>query len=100
SELHNNPDHRVTVEEPIKGILLSQYAESMQGVSPADFPHYGRFFWEIADRKEWKYWQSAVEETKSFGGRSLVLWWNDDLRQSVEDGTAYIRGEKAWGKTG
>jgi len=79
SDLLHNPDHIITVEEVIKGTLLSRYADALQGVSPADFPHYGRCFWEISLGGDWKPWQSAVEQTKPYGGRSLALWWNSDL---------------------
>lgn len=95
-----NPDHRITTDEPTKGCLLQEFASSFQGVSPADFPHYGREFWEVLDYRGWKFWQSAVEETKPYGGRSLILWWNTDLFSAVEQGQAFIRGEKAWGKRG
>jgi hypothetical protein len=95
-----NPDHRIIVDEPIDGPLLQVYADSFQGVSPADFAHYGRFFWEVDCGHDWKFWQSTVEKTTLFGGRSLVLWWNEDLAQAVEDGSAFLRGEKAWGKLG
>jgi REP element-mobilizing transposase RayT len=97
---YRNPDHRIIVDEPVTGTLLQQYAASFQGVSPADFPRFGRSFWEVRLAQDWRLWQSAVEETKPFGGRSLVLWWNRGLTDAVEAGQAYIRGEKAWGKQG
>ena len=97
---YGNPDHRILVDAPISGPLLQACADSFQGVSPADFPHYGRSFWEVSVGKEWRFWQSTVEETRPYGGQSLVLWWNRDLLQAVEDGQAFIRGEKAWGKLG
>ncbi len=42
-----NPDARIILAPPEKGQLLERYAEPLQGVSPADFPHYGRCFWEL-----------------------------------------------------
>jgi hypothetical protein len=95
-----NPDHRITIEASGGGPLLSVYAASFQGISPADFAHFGRQFWEVEPHEEWKFWQSAVETTKPYGGRSLVLWWNGDLQRAVANGQAYIRGELAWGKRG
>ena len=80
--------------------LLEKYAMGLQGISPADFPHYGRFFWEVSLGKEWHYWQSTVDEVVHFGGRELVLWWNQDLLDAVAAGQAYIRGKEAWGKVG
>jgi hypothetical protein len=96
----DNPDQRITTDEPTKGPLLQDFASSFQGVSPADYPHFGREFWEVALNPQWRFWQSAVEETKPYGGQSLVLWWNQDLISAVESGQAFIRGDKAWGKRG
>ncbi len=95
-----NPDHRIIVGKPIEGPLLEAYATSFQGVSPADFAHFGRFFWEVQPSGDWRFWQSAVEATKPYGGRSLVIWWNQDLTASVAAGQAFVRGENAWGKKG
>jgi hypothetical protein len=99
-DLLQNPDHRITVHDPVKGTLLSEYADSLQGVSPADFPHYGRNFWEVCLADPWQLWQSAVESTKPFGGRSRVIWWNEDFLHAVDSGVAYVRGRSAWKKLG
>lgn len=95
-----NPDHRITLDESVSGTLLSAYAESFQGVSPADAPKFGRFFWEVETSDDWRWWQSAPQTTEPFGGRSLVLWWSADLRSAFDCGHAYIRGESAWGRWG
>lgn len=95
-----NPDSRIIVDEPIEGPLLEHFASSFQGISPADLARFGRQFWEIKADGAWRYWQSAVEETKAFGGRSLVLWWNEGLLSAVEAGQAFVRGETAWGNLG
>ena len=98
--LYDNPDHRITVELVAGGALLQRYAAALQGVSPADLQRFGRAFWEVCLAKEWRFWQGAVEETKLYGGRSLVLWWNQDLMDAVERGHAFIRGHLAWNKMG
>ncbi|NMB13300.1 MAG: N-6 DNA methylase, partial [Firmicutes bacterium] len=99
-----NPDARVSLDELDSGRLLSAFANSFQGISPADFPHYGRCFWEIAPggiaSPEWSFWQSTVLITQPYGGRELLLWHNADLRRAVEIGKAFIRGQNAWGKAG
>jgi hypothetical protein len=95
-----NPDARITLDPAPSGELLEKYAASYQGISPADFPHYGRCFWEVQPGPEWLHWQSTVEQSVAYGGRELVLWWNEDLRQAVSDGIAFVRGEKAFGKKG
>ncbi|MCX7019637.1 MAG: N-6 DNA methylase [Candidatus Sumerlaeota bacterium] len=95
-----NPDARIAFEEPSNLPLLSKYASGLQGISPADFPHYGRFFWEVCGSNQWEFWQSTIDDTIPFGGRELVLWWNEDLQKAIASGQAYLRGEEAWGKWG
>lgn len=101
SEQLHNPDSRITLEEVSTGPLLETKAISLQGISPADFPHYGRCFWEVdPTEKEWYFWQSTVENTTFYGGRHLVLWMNHDFHQAVSSGSAYLRGQHGWGKWG
>ena len=95
-----HPDCRILLSALDDAPLLEQYASCFQGVSPADFPRYGRFFWEVDLTHEWRFWQGTVDDTVHYGGRELVLWWNDGLRDAVEAGSAFIRGEAAWGKSG
>ena len=95
-----NPDSRLLLSELPDFPLLEKYASSYQGISPADFARYGRTFWELSNFENWRFWQGTVTETITYGGRELVLWWNDDLVRAVEEGTAFIRGEKAWGCKG
>ncbi len=90
----------ITLDEAETETRLEKYAVSLQGISPADFPHYGRMFWEITPGKQWEFWQSSPDGTTLYGGRSKVLWWNKDLKEAVEDGIAYIRGQAGWGKVG
>jgi Eco57I restriction-modification methylase len=95
-----NPDARLLLSSLPKLSLLQEYAISLQGISPADFAHYGRFYWEILNYSEWRFWQSTIEETIHYGGRELVLWWNQDFLDAVDNGNAFIRGEGAWNRKG
>ena len=104
AEQLKNPDARVVLDALDLRKLLSQYADSFQGISPADLPHYGRFFWELAaigqSCPDWHFWQSTVAEHQHYGGRELMLWQNSDFERAVEIGKAYIRGISAWTKPG
>jgi len=96
-----NPDARIVIEDVISEELLSNYSKGLQGISPADLSHYGRFFWEIEIvSEEFNYWQSTVENTVDYGGKELLLWWSRDLKRAIESGFAYVRGDEAWGKKG
>jgi hypothetical protein len=95
-----NPDQRITVDGAVEGALLSQWANAYQGISPADFDRYGRRFWEIANSQSFRYWQSTIDRSVPHGGRSLMLWMSDGLKQAEAAGQAYIRGKEAWGRRG
>ena len=96
-----NPDARIVLEQTENITLLIKYAKGLQGISPADLPHYGRNFWEI-DKKtsEFHYWQSTVSSTTYYGGSELLLWWGKDLENAFKVGVAYLRGQEAWRKKG
>ena len=95
-----HPDCRILLSAFSETPLLDQYADCYQGISPADFAKYGRCIWEIGLSNEWRAWQSTINETTDYGGRELALWWNRDLLEAVESGSAYLRGEAAWGRRG
>lgn len=95
-----NPDSRLLLDSLPDLPLLEHYAEAYQGVSPADFPRFGRNFWEILHVDSFRFWQSTIDNTLPYGGRDLLLWWDRGLEEAVAAGSAFIRGESAWGKGG
>ena len=95
-----NPDRRISVSEGVSGPLLRKYAMAYQGISPGDFPMFGRRFWEGFDESNFRFWQSTVEEISLFSGKSLVLRCDDFLQGAVDAKQAYVRGVQAWGKMG
>ncbi len=98
-----NPDARVILDDPFDASikLLAEFASCPQGLSPADFPHYGRMFWEVDTlRPEYHLWQSTASATVPYGGRHRMLLWNRDLDDAMGSGQAYVRGQAAWGKKG
>ena len=94
-----NPDARITLEADGGKVLLSSYATCLQGISPADFAHFGRLFWEVSELDGWELWAGSPEQTSLFAGRSRILWW-DRLQESIHAGSAAIRGKEAWGRSG
>lgn len=93
-----NPDARIVLEDLPQGILLSQYAEGLQGTSPADTGRLTRKFWEHrALPLGWRFFQSSVRATVNFGGKEDTL----DLRtleDNIEVLGAAIRGRPAWSR--
>ncbi len=94
-----NPDSRISLQVEDASTLLSVYAASLQGISPADLPRYGRLFWEVSDLKQWEFWAGSPEKTSLYGGRSKVLWWTR-LQEAIQAGSSYVRGRDAWGRDG
>ena len=97
-----NPDASVVLERnESAALLLKSYSRSLQGLSPADAPRFGRTFVELsAIGGEWCYWQSTVKDTNHYGGRELTLRFGRDLERAVASGAAYVRGNTAWGQPG
>ncbi|HVB82655.1 MAG TPA: N-6 DNA methylase [Candidatus Binataceae bacterium] len=96
-----NPDHRILFETLEQGELLGKKARAFQGISPADYPRFGRFFWEIPSVDlPWRYWQGSVSSNIPHGGREKILWFGDSLMEEVEEKRAYIRSDAAWGRRG
>ncbi|MDP9766503.1 Eco57I restriction-modification methylase domain-containing protein [Deinococcus enclensis] len=95
-----NPDSRVKLDSSATNELLSKYADSYQGISPADAPKYGRYFWEVGNNEEWVRWQSTPNTGSFHSGYENVLWWSSDLLEAFAGGGAYLRGQAAWGKRG
>ena len=101
SDQLTHPDSRIILDSLAHDSeLLEKYADSLQGLSPADLAHYGRYFWEVILYDEWFFWQSTPDRTIPYGGRYKVLWINDDLKEAVNKGFAYIRGQAAWEQKG
>jgi hypothetical protein len=98
----NNPDFRIALYDTDNDFLLSNQSNSYQGISPADFPRFGRFYWErsIYNINSWIFWQSTARERKHFSGCELMLWIEEVYKKVDLEGTAYIRGEETWGKNG
>lgn len=95
----NNPDARIAFGEGDTGELMLNAVDSYQGISPADFPRFGRNFWEIINiNEDWCFWQSTVNNLIQFGGKELVLWLSEVKIKARTEGTAYIRGIESWNK--
>jgi hypothetical protein len=101
AEQLKNPDARVTLNVELIKTLLESHAFALQGVSPADFPRYGRTYWEsLLLPSTWRLWQSTVESTTPFAGKERCLVWNSGLEEAIAHGAAFIRGEDGWGRRG
>jgi hypothetical protein len=64
-------DSRISLKSISATSLLSDYANTHQGLATGDLPRFGVNFWEVHGfDKAWIPWQGTVSETVEFGGRS------------------------------
>jgi hypothetical protein len=109
SDQLGNPDARISLDEVSRGKRLQNFATYHNGIQTGDYPRFGRCFWENGTRIDgWKWQQTTVLESTTYGGRSYLLRWDGDngefrsfVRERLDgnDG-AWIRGLEAWGKQG
>ncbi|OQX14376.1 MAG: restriction endonuclease subunit M [Thiothrix lacustris] len=97
-----NPDARVALEDSEDIELLTQYANALQGIASADYPYFGRYYWELLDidQIEWVFQQSTVDKTSYFSGKEHVLFWQGGKGSLVQSSSARVQGLDAWSKWG
>ena len=98
--VEEGPEARFTLLTFGKTSRLGEVASASWGVSPADLPRFGRFFWEFGTiRKPWTCWQSSFVKTTPYTGRQLVLNMGPELDAAVDAGKALLRGKEYWGRS-
>lgn len=96
-----NPDLRITLTTIEPGSLLAGRADGLQGIATADYPRFGRCFWERPlPHPDWEFQQSTVPDTVPFGGREHILWWEGGKGALHNTDGVYIRGDRGWRKRG
>lgn len=77
AEQLKNPDARVGLEQITSEVLLERYAFAPQGIKTGDDERWRKCFWEIKEAGNgWQFYQSTVEATNPYGGRSYVIDWS------------------------
>ncbi len=106
-----NPDARISLDEPSTGELLNKYTDAYAGILSGDYSRFGRCFWEMPELLSgWVFQYSTVSTTREFGGCEHVLLWEDGKGQLAEyhaqlaslryASGAWKQGRHAWGKKG
>lgn len=95
-----NPDARIVAVDLVDSTLMSLYSSGLQGIASADYPRYGRNYWEVNlhNQTTWLYQQSTVSETLHFGGKESVLMWENGKGSLALSKSARIQGLEAWSK--
>ena len=96
-----NPDARVTVDEPSSLPRLKRYAAAAEGLSTGDGDRFLCCFWEhpllAAD---WEFYQTSPSSSGSVAGFSSVLFWQGGRGQLSASEAARIQGQIVWGRQG
>lgn len=110
TQLINNPDSRITLEQLENFDPLNNYAKDSSGCLTGDGERFYRCYWEQYLNNDWEYLQSTVVTTAHYHGRSQVIFWQQGkgaLWQLAEQmkGTNHAvqnwkRGQDCWGNNG
>jgi hypothetical protein len=109
SEQLRNPDARITLGAQSDLPMLQEAVTCQTGILNGDSPKFQKFFWEFPTRfSGWAFQQSTVARTIHFGGRELVIFYDEEqghLREDAEIRRSRLhdsdqRGNRLWGKRG
>lgn len=96
-----NPDARVSLDAASNLTLLRKYASGLQGIATADYPRFGRCFWEVPFvGSDWDFHQSTVDETHPYEGKENILFWQRGDGYLASSSQARIQGLAGLGKKG
>ena len=96
-------DSRIVLDELASGEVLSEFANSWQGIATSDDPRFTEQFWEQAGTNaRWHLYVRVPERTDLYCGRSQLVMWEDGNGQmtSICQENAQYRGRSAWGRRG
>lgn len=98
----DNPDCRILLGSDSDLELLSSFASGFQGLASADYPRFGRCYWEVKkiDNINWIFQQSTVKEVCHFGGKTHILYWEGGKGALATSPSARVQGLEAWDKWG
>jgi hypothetical protein len=81
--------------------LLSEFADSVEGLSTGDGDRFRRKAWEVVGRQgNWSRFHIAPDATRLFHGCSELLFWQDGTGELARSEAARIQGNNAWGRSG
>lgn len=98
-----NPDAKFVMSIGSEFVRLSKYGNAYAGIQTGDFELFGRNFWEVELSSDWAYESTTVSSCEHFGGKELVIFWQDFkgiLAERQKKGMSYVRGWSAFGKKG
>jgi hypothetical protein len=99
-----NPDSIIQFENVDPEKRVGKFGFVRGGITSGDSPYFRKHFWEVnCSDSRWAFQQGTVDEIAEFGGRELVLLWENgkgELASRTGGGGATIAGRDAWEKSG
>jgi hypothetical protein len=104
-----NPNYRILFGDPLRGELLSKYADSFLGLGTGDGPRFLRNFWEVAGNGDtWAFQQGSTTRTSDWDGLVSIVYWDravERVRGMTPEERERIHnqdqsGQQAWGRPG
>ncbi len=96
-----DPDCRIVIGDRASGPLLSELAESTEGLSTGDLPRIRRLIWETPHiPKGWAGIQSTPDSTADFQGRAGMIPWHNGSGPMSDIPGARLIGLQVWGRQG
>jgi hypothetical protein len=96
-----NPDSRITFSESKTKVMLSDYADTFEGLTTGDLDRFVGLFWEQGlIGGGWSAFIGNVTKHVSYAGRQQVIYWENGVGALAQSPSSYIKGERAWGEMG
>jgi len=90
-----NTDARIVIDTTSDERLLSQYAESYQGIKTGDDMRRRQLFWEEDIIDNWEFLLSTSSNTQLYNGMSSIINWENQGKDC-----ARLQGIKGWNMLG
>ena len=101
SELQKVPDLKFAFDFGVDTLLLENCASAYQGLATADYPQYGRSFWEVQFfGTSWVTQHGTFKFTQEFVGLENILLWENGKGKLASNTKARIQGFGAHNKNG
>ncbi len=99
--LLRNPDSVISLDQISESPLLSNYADSTNGMHGGDSLRFRFFFWEVEPgNRDWIRFQGTFAPTAPFAGREQIFYWPEDGEIHKQNPAARAQGFQAWGRHG
>ncbi|MBY8044956.1 SAM-dependent DNA methyltransferase [Vibrio fluvialis] len=91
--IKSGPDSRFVIGVDFSEQSIEEQGNCYQGLATADYPSYGRAYWEVPVLGDkWVYQHGTVSESSDFSGMENILLWEGGRGRLSQNPKAVIRG--------